>query len=215
MTEQILKLISASYPLKKLDIGKHSTVKSPVIKFHIEQYHAEGLGNISVMRGSGMFGLMKMDTLIVNPFEVDAPLFSYDRIYAMGNDTLILELYDTQLAPCDVSGIAQIGASAADLPDHDLGSHWYDNIKYKESLSKKGQKLTPAFDKLTADYSAAYIALCAASPKCSDADKRSAASTYVEGLLSNGGPSTDAFKKILGEDETKALFRKVIFGTEA
>ena len=214
MTERILKAIGAQFELKKVPVQKHSTVKSPVIKFHIEQYHAEGLGNVSVMRGSGMLGLMKMDTLIVDPFEVDAPLFSYDRIYAMGNDTLILELYDTQLAPCDVRDIAQVGAAAANLPDHDLGSHWYDDIKYKESLSKKGKKLTPAFDTLTADYTAAYINLCACAPRCDKEAKRAAASKYVEGLLSNGGPSTDAFKKILGEDETKALFRAVIFGTE-
>jgi hypothetical protein len=47
------------------------------------------------MKASGFFGLMRMDTLIINPTEIDLPLYSYDRIFAMGNDTLIVELYDT------------------------------------------------------------------------------------------------------------------------
>ena len=37
---------------------------------------------------------------------------------------------------------------------------------------------------------------------------------YVNGLLENGGPSTDVFKKSLGEDKTARLFKNVLFGTK-
>jgi hypothetical protein len=40
------------------------------------------------------------------------------------------------------------------------------------------------------------------------------ASLYVEGLLKNGGPSTDVFKKALGVEKTAELFRKILFATE-
>jgi hypothetical protein len=33
-------------------------------------------------------------------------------------------------------------------------------------------------------------------------------------LLANGGPSTDVFKKGIGDEKTAALFRKTLFGTE-
>ena len=46
--------------------------------FTIKAYKAEGLGHVSVMRAKGFFGLMKMDTLIVNPTYVDLPLYSYN-----------------------------------------------------------------------------------------------------------------------------------------
>ena len=46
------------------------------------------------------------------------------------------------------------------------------------------------------------------------AAKTEKASAYVEGLLSHGGPSTDVFKKALGEEKTAELFRRVLFGTE-
>ena len=44
--------------------------------------------------------------------------------------------------------------------------------------------------------------------------KREKTNAYVEGLLRNGGPSTDVFKKALGEQKTAELFKTVLFGTE-
>ena len=100
MTDKLLSLIGQRFPLKERDAGEYKSLKVKGMKFTITPYEAEGLGHVSVMKASGMFGLMKMDTLIVNPKETDLPLLSYDRILAMGNDTLILELYDTMLEPC-------------------------------------------------------------------------------------------------------------------
>ena len=51
-------------------------------------------------------------------------------------------------------------------------------------------------------------------PDCDAAPKREKASVYVEGLLKHGGPSTDVFKKGIGEEKTAELFRKVLFATE-
>ena len=95
MTTQILNLIKSKYPLTPIEAGDMATLKASGMKFSVEAYKAEGLGHVSVMRAKGFFGLMKMDTLIINPTAIDLPLYSYDRILAMGNDTLIVELYDT------------------------------------------------------------------------------------------------------------------------
>lgn len=46
-----------------------------------------------------------------------------------------------------------------------------------------------------------------------EAKKKELSSRYVKGLLSQGGPSTDVFKKQLGEEKTKTLFENVLFGT--
>ena len=92
MTNTILSLIKRKYPLCELDVGEFARMKVNGMKFTVSAYHAEGLGHVSVMRATGFFGLMQMDTLIVNPNEIDLPLYSYDRIFAMGNDTLIVEL---------------------------------------------------------------------------------------------------------------------------
>lgn len=213
--QKLVEILNASFPLEKKDVGEFAKIKVSGMNFTIERYHAKGLGNVSVMRAAGFFGLMKMDTLIINPTECDVPLFSYDRVLAMGNDTLILELYDTLLGACDLSGIQTVKEANQSLPNHDLGSHWYDSIKLAESDAKKGKKKDSAsFDTMTENYFKAYVEAAKQAGACEKADKNEKASVYVEGLLSNGGPSTDIFKKHYGEEKTAYLFRKVLFGTE-
>ena len=185
------------------------------MNFHIRTYTAAGLGHVSEMIATGFFGLMKMDTLIITPTQVDMPLFSYDRVHAMGKDTLIFELYDTLLGSTDLSSIDAVKQSAAYLPDHDLGLHWYDSMKLSQSLSKKGKKAqTLDFDKTAAAYLNAYLQAAGAAASCEAKPKREKAGIYVEGLLKHGGPSTDVFKKGIGEEKTAELFRKTLFATQ-
>ena len=213
MTDKLLNLIQERYPIVELPIGKYSKLKANGMTFTVQAYRAEGLGHVSVMKAKGFFGLMKMDTLIINPTELDLPLYSYDRIYAMGNDTLIVELYDTLIGKSPITGLDSLKSDYAFLPERDPGEHWYDDIKLEESLSKKGKKAQKAkFDELTMKYLECYLS-ASATPISDAAEKKEKTNYYVEGLLNNGGPSTDVFKKSLGEEKTAKLFRKILFGT--
>lgn len=214
MIQKMLRTITAKNHLNAITIGEYAKMKVGVMKFQIWAFHAEGLGHVSAMQASGMFGLMKMDTLIINPTEKDMPLFSYDRVHAMGNDTLIYELYDTILEKADLNRVEDVKEKYRHLPDHDLGEHWYDSIKLAISLSKKGKKVhTAAFDACAMEYLAAYLEDAAEADYCEPAGKKEKASVYVEGLLTNGGPSTDVFKKGIGDEKTAELFRNILFGT--
>ena len=64
---------------------------------------------------------MKMDTLIINPYNLELPLYSYDRIYAAGNDTLIVELYDTLSGDYDQNELMQVKEAYSSLPERDPG----------------------------------------------------------------------------------------------
>ena len=215
MMDKLLEIMKLQCSLKEMPVGEYKKLKAKGMTFIIRQFYAEGLGNVSVMAAKGFFGLMQMDTFIVNPVEKDLPLFSYDRIYAMGNDTLILELYDTFLNKNGLEKLQVVKNRYTDLPDHDLGEHWYDSIKLKESASKKGKKAQSAeFDAFTEEYFKTYLSGVDQLKKCDPAAKKEKASVYVEGLLSNGGPSTDVFKGALGEEKTADLFRRVLFGTK-
>jgi hypothetical protein len=214
MTDRMLEIIGKHFPLTELPCGEYAKMKVSGMTFRIRRFHAEGLGSVSEMVASGFFGLMKMDTLIITPTEKDMPLFSYDRVHAIGNDTLIFELYNTLLGETDLSALEQVKEDAKYLPDHDLGTHWYDSIKLPVSLSKKGKKKdTPGFDATVIHYLAKYLQTAQAAAVCEAAPKREKASVYVEGLLTNGGPSTDVFKKGIGEEKTAELFRKYLFAT--
>ena len=215
MTERMIDIIGENFPLQELDCGEYQKMKVSGMTFKIRRFYAQGLGNVSSMVASGFFGLMKMDTLIITPTEKDMPLFSYDRVHAMGNDTLIFELYDTLLGQADLSALDAVKQQAAYLPDHDLGEHWYDSIKLPQSLSKKGKKAhREGFDGTVVHYLAKYLTTAQAAAPCEAAPKREKASVYVEGLLTNGGPSTDVFKKGIGDEKTAQLFRKILFATE-
>ncbi len=212
--DKMLEALQAKFTLNELDVGEFTKIKVKGMNFTIKRYHAKGIGNVSVMKAAGFFGLMKMDTLIINPTERDMPLFSYDRVLAMGNDTLILELYDTLLGETDLRQIKAVNKAYASLSNHDLGQHWYDNIKLSESASKKGKKKdTASFDEMARDYFKAYVELAGKAEECDSDAKKEKASVYVEGLLKNGGPSTDIFKQYYGEEKTAYLFRKILFGT--
>ena len=214
MIQKMLRTITAKNHLNAITIGEYAKMKVGVMSFQIWAFHAEGLGHVSAMQASGMFGLMKMDTLIINPTEKDMPLFSYDRVHAMGNDTLIYELYDTILEKADLNRVEDVKEKYRHLPDHDLGEHWYDSIKLAISLSKKGKKVhSAAFDACAMEYLEAYLEDAAEADYCEPAGKKEKASVYVEGLLSNGGPSTDVFKKGIGGEKTAELFRNILFGT--
>ena len=215
MISEILRSIENRFPLTEISAGEYSRMKVNGMNFSIRRYTAQGLGNVSVMEAKGFFGLMRMDTVMVTPFEKDAPLLSYDRIYAMGNDTLILELYDTCVKAGDLSVLSEIKDSSSVLPQRDPGTHWYDGIKLSQSISLKGKKAHgPAFDALTEKYIASYAEMAMRTEDCDPCAKRERSSVYVEGVLENGGPSTDVFKKSLGEEKTAALFREVLFGTK-
>ncbi len=211
MTNKILELIKKKYPLSPIDTGDMATLKASGMKFSVEAYKAAGLGHVSVMRAKGFFGLMKMDTLIINPTVINLPLYSYDRILAMGNDTLIVELYDTLVGDYSEDVMMSVKEKFASLPERDPGEHWYDSIKLPSSISKKGKKITAELDEMTLEHFEAYLASSSV-PVIDGESKKDMAAVYVNGLLEKGGPSTDVFKKELGVDKTTKLFREILFG---
>ncbi|MBR2132791.1 MAG: hypothetical protein IJ955_09740 [Oscillospiraceae bacterium] len=214
MIPTMLTTIEKQFPLTAINPGSYRNMKVRGMKFHIQAFYAEGLGHVSCMTASGFFGLMKMDTLIITPTAVDMPLFSYDRVLAMGNDTLIFELYDTLLGETDLSALDAVKKKYRALPDHDLGQHWYDSIKLPVSLSKKGKKSrTFTFNVTAEEYLSAFLSTAHSAPPCESTTKLEKSSVYVEGLLKNGGPSTDIFKKGIGTEKTSDLFRRILFGT--
>lgn len=213
-----LSTIGARFPLTKRDAGAYSRFKAKPLSVALEWYEASGLGNISVIRGKAMAGLMRMDTLVVNAFERDVPLLSYDYIAAMGNHTMLVEYYDTLLAPGEfnVSALQAQKDALAALPSYDLGEHWYDYMKLPASFAKRTKKA--ALPQLTGAFLSAldaYVMLAADKPALTAdeaAVKREKAAAYVDGLLERGGPSTDAFMKALGKEKTTDLFTRIVFG---
>ncbi|WP_408070211.1 hypothetical protein [Butyrivibrio sp. JL13D10] len=208
----LLGVVTSKYSLTPIDTSAYENLKVSGMKFDIKAFRAHGLGHVSIMSASGFFGLMKMDTLVINPFEIDLPLYSYDRILAMGNDTLITELYDTMVTKNSFEKLDDLIDKYENLPQRDPGKHWYDDIKLSQSISFKGNKtVTEAFDELTRLY-LTYFLETPVKPVVDANAKKEKALFYIDGLLENGGPSTDVFVKGIGKERTAELFHNILFG---
>ena len=63
-------------------------------------------------------------------------------------------------------------------------------------------------------YLEAFLTTSQNAAPCKAEPKWEKASVYVEGLLTHGGPSTNVFKKSIGEEKTAELFRQTLFATQ-
>ena len=212
----LIDLISRKKELKELSAGEFSALKVGPMKFTIGHWDGGVLGNISFMSGSAMMGLMKMETLIINPVKADLPLLSMDTVLAMGKLTVIAEIYDTTVGGFDEKPCLAVKESLSSYPDRPTASNWYDDIKLACSWGKKtGKKALADLEKSLSDFMDAYLSIADKTPGLS-ADlleqKRLKSDAYVTGLLEHGGPSTDVFVKYIGKEKTEKLFREVLFG---
>ena len=211
MNERIFTAAAARFPLRERDIGEFARLRGRGMDFKVKAYEAPGAGSLCLMEMRGMAGLMKMETAVFSPTELDGPLFSVDAISAMGRDTLILELYDTTLSHPDFAELGEIRARYAALEGYDPGEHWYDPMRLAVSDYKRGRKTAGAYDPFVRDYAQRYFALLAACPRCGEEEKKKQNAVFADGLLQNGGPAVNQFVKMLGEEKTAAFLRTVMF----
>lgn len=212
---ELFEIIQNKCELEPINTQGFGNLKIQGMKFDIKAYRAKGLGHVSFMSARGLFGLMQMDTIIVTPLEKDLPLFSYDRIKAFGNDTLIGELFDTVVSTESLDVVDELEtliSNYKDLPYRDPGKHWYDDIKLSGGMSYKGKKKeSETFDKLSKEYMTKFFNLPDV-PVTDVAVKKQKTLNYVNDLIENGGPSTNVFIKAIGKEKTKKLFYQVLFG---
>ncbi len=211
MISKLLNAISDMYPLIEKGASGFDGIKVKGMKFAINSYEAKGLGHVSTMCAKGFFGLMKMDTLIITPKDKDLPLFSYDRIKAMGNDKLYVEFYDTCVEGPNLKAIDDLLSKYSDIPKAEAKKQWYDDIKLSQTTTFVGKKKdSDVFDKMALEFMNAFV--CIDAKDVTDHEtKEKKTSVYVDGLLNNGGPATDVFLNSVGKEKTTELFKKVLF----
>ncbi len=210
---EIIQLISQDRTMEKIELEEFSRMKVGPMKFEIEAYDIKGVGRISAMKGSALFNLMKMDTIILSSYNKDMPLFSYDRIRVGKKDTLIVEIYDTCKEHKEYENILKAKEKFSEYPLYKAKPAWYDSLRCKESFAVTYKKKHD-FDTPLKEYMDAFMKAINEANDISREEKKILNAKYVDGLLENGGPSTDMFVKKIGKEKTSLLFRKYLFGTE-
>ena len=215
MIDNIQKKLSAFGRVRQRDMGRFASVKKGLTSYTFSAYETAGTVRFSVIRMKAFFGLMKMESLVVSPLTKDAPMMSADYIRAFGKETLILEFYDLTLRPTgDTDAFLTIRDSCRDLPDTTLSERWYDTLKLRGSIAKKGKKLTARYADLCERYAKAYIDLVKNAPDCEKAEKQSCLRDYVEGMFVNGSPTVEVFSRLLDRASARELYGRFLFASE-
>lgn len=199
MVDALLELIEKNYKLSKIDIGHDGKFKAAGMKFDTVHYDTKGLGSVSVMKAKGFCSLMQMKTVIVNPFFINAPLFSYDNIKAFGNNVTYIEMFNSTLNDdFDISKI-ESDALGRDFEDKQFELLCHDYLRVGTPQCKKSNgKNAGQCSEWAKDYFSAYKDSCLKSPGCNETEKHKKAAVYSDGLLKNGGPATGLRKKNIG-----------------
>lgn len=211
MLEKIVDGFVSKYDLKEVETGEFSDFKVSVLNFKAKAYEGD-FGHVSCLNAKGLFGLMNMETVVINPFNKDMPLYSIDYIKAFGNNKLFLEQYDTNVNDSrKEEGFNRIIERYKQYLVPKKKAYWYDDIRYESSVTfntKDNEKLMNIIN----EYTDEYLTLLDKASDCDRKMKKEKARKYSRGLIENGGPATDSFVSAFGKDKTKQFFDTIMFG---
>ena len=194
------------------DVTPFQNFSGKGMKFRLQSYDWDGCACVSHMSMRAFFGLMTMETVICTPYTKDLPLFSFDGVKAFGKTTLIVEFYDTLLAPVDLSVLERVRQLYKDLKNKAIKPAWYDSLKLPPSTYKVGRGAR--MSQLATEMATAYLDLFANARDVDRAEKTARNRAYVEGLITNGGPAINTVRDMLGAAPAETMFRRFLFGTE-
>ena len=215
--EYVLRRLSETYGTEELDIGADARLDKGLMHFTVRRFRVKDIGNLCLLNMSGMFGLMKMETVVLACDTRDVPLINLDTVKAMGNTTLLMELYDTRIAKSDntlETACQAIKDRDKDLPDYESGEHWYDGMLYRCSWYKKAKGQDARFMKSCRDFFDAFMNELARADVCDPAVKREKNRVLPQGLLEHGGPAVDRMRKMFGDELAKRLVLGHMYGLD-
>lgn len=218
--DSALNTLQEYYTVTPVDVGDYKEMKiNPIMKFHVEQYNIEEIGNLSVMRVN--MGMMQMATFVITPSEKNLPLLSADYMYILGNRKSYLEFYDVVKEKDEqytrlLASIADAHKDYDHLENIETTPAWYAPLltvtAYKGGKASADRDLENMLIdslKVYLDHSKQFALLSDEEKK----EKLAITVEYTDGLIQKGGISTDVFKKSLGDEATKVFFDNVFFGT--
>lgn len=216
-----LKTIRSHADVKEIDAGEYGKLRIyGIMNFDVHQYEVEGIGHLSTMTMNA--GLMQMSTVILTPTDKDMPLISTDYMYILGNRTSYLECYDLVLDKGSnyqafLKSLRTIKKDYADLDTMTPSSAWYDSMR-SVGLYMKGKKADDQTEeKALTRWLDAALSYANGLPSLTEEQKKEKAPVvreYTDGLIEQGGVSTDLFVKAKGREWTRNFFNEVLFGTK-
>ncbi len=218
--QAVLEELEKTHTVTQISPGEYEEMKMyGIMKFKVEQYDVEGLGNLSVMRVN--VGVMQMATIVITPKDKNVPLLSADYMYILSNRKSYLEFYDvvqekdeTYMQLIDkLSGVIE---RYSHLEDFEASEAWYEHLLSVDAYKAGTPKQDIEVEQMLRESVRVYLEHAKALPELDEeqkTEKRNITLAYTDGLIEKGGISTDVFKAELGPEITKDFFDQVFFGT--
>lgn len=219
--DTVLAELKENFTVTPVDVGDYKEMKIyGIMKFDVEQYDIEEVGNLSIMRMNAL-GLMQMSTLVITPKDKNLPLLSTDYMYILSNRKSYIEIYDLSANKDEsynqlLTSLSDVLKKYEHIEDVETTETWYTDLlgaaAYKAGKTENDADLKA----MLTDTIDSYIAHAKQLPLLTEeekAEKLTITLEYTNGLVEKGGVSTDVFKKELGEEETKKFFDNIFFGT--
>lgn len=200
-------VLKERFALKDVTPDTYRTMGSPMMRFCLEQYEAEGLGNLCVLKTRAMLGLMKLVTVVVTPNTgKNVPFLLIDTMDMGKKHLCYVEYYDCTADGADRDLLLAAGAPYADVAEYAEKPAWYVSERMKGSLIKTGDKTR--LEQMAMDALTAYREQAAAAPvKAENIDGLKA---FQQRMVKEGNPSTAALTRTLGKEGAEAFFRTVV-----
>ena len=218
--DAVLEKIEENYTATRMNAGDYEELKIyGLMKFKVEQYDIEDLGNLSVMRVN--MGFMQMATVVITPKDKNVPLLSADYMYIMGNRKAYLEFYDvvkekdTQYKEL-LNALADAKSNWEHLENITPSKAWYEHLLTVTTYKAGKADADKDLENMLVESLGIYLEKSKEFPMLTEDERQekiAISRDYTNGLIEKGGISTDVFKKALGEDVTRDFFDKVFFGT--
>ena len=218
--DAVLDELNTYYTVTQISPEEYEEMKMyGIMKFKVEQYNIEGLGNLSVMRVN--MGVMQMATIVITPKDKNVPLLSADYMYILSNRKSYLEFYDVvqnkdatymQL----VDKLSAVIERYAHLEDFEASEAWYEHLLSVDAYKAGKPKDDVQVELMLRESVQVYLDHAKMLPELTEEEKnekKNITLAYTDGLIEKGGISTDVFKKELGPEVTKDFFDRVFFGT--
>ena len=216
--QYVLSELKKRYTVEAVNIGNDARLGKGMMRFAVERYEVQDVGNLCIVNMTAMLGLMTMETVVLACKTKDVPLINLDTVNAMGNKTQMVEFYDDRIEKGGTEmeeACKALKDADSGIPDYVSGEHWYSSILYPSSYAKKTKAKDGRTDVTCRKYFDEYLAEIGRAPECDPAEKEEKIRAFAQTLLDKGGPAVDSMRKMVGEEITKRRVLEHMYGVKA
>ena len=200
-------VLQEKFAVKEITPEKYRTMGSLMMRFHLEQYAVEGLGNLCVLKTRAMLGLMNLLTVVVTPSSgKNVPFLLIDTMDMGKKHLCYVEYYDCTAGGADKDKLLAASAPYGDVADYAEKPAWYVHERMAGSLIKTGEKAR--LEQMALDALKAYAQQAAAAPV--KPENLEGLKAFQQRMVREGNPSTAVLTKTLGKEGAETFFRTVV-----